>query len=383
MYELRDYQKEASDAAVKFFSSFTKRNSMIVLPTGSGKSLVIADIAYRLNAPVVIFQPSKEILAQNFLKLQSYGVWDCSVYSASFNSKQISRITFAMIGSVMSKKELFCCFKYAIIDECHLVNAEAGMYAKFIEVTGCKVLGLTATPYRLHSSRTRGVMLRFLTRTYPRVFSDLIYQVQIKTLLERGYLAKTEYYRIKLVDTSRLKVNSTGADYTDDSVREHYKNIGFDNSLENIIRRLLVAGRTSILVFTRFVDEANYIAQRIGGEAAVVSGKTPDANRKAILSMFKAGKIKVVANVGVLTTGFDFPELDTIVLARPTRSLALYYQMIGRGIRPCPGKVNWVVDLCENFNRFGRVDDLKLAQIKPGIWAVFNGNRQLTNVYFK
>ena len=99
--------------------------------------------------------------------------------------------------------------------------------------------------------------------------------------------------------------------------------------------------------------------------------------------MFKSGRIKVVANVGVLTTGFDFPELDTIVLARPTRSLSLYYQMIGRGIRPCPNKVNWVVDLCENFNRFGRVDDLKLAQIKPGIWAVFNGNRQLTNVYFK
>lgn len=383
MYELRDYQKEASDAAINFFSSFTKRNSLIVLPTGSGKSLVIADIAYRLNAPVVIFQPSKEILAQNFLKLQSYGVWDCSVYSASFNSKHISRITFAMIGSVMSKKEQFCCFKYAIIDECHLVNAEAGMYSKFIETTGCKVLGLTATPYRLHSSRTRGVMLRFLTRTYPRVFSDLIYQVQIKTLLERGYLAKTEYYRIKLVDVSKLKINSTGADYTDKSVREHYRNIGFDCNLENIIKRLLVAGRTSILVFTRFVDEANYLVQKIGGEAAVVSGKTPDANRKTILSMFKSGKIKVVVNVGVLTTGFDFPELDTIVLARPTRSLSLYYQMIGRGIRPCPNKVNWVVDLCENFNRFGRVDDLKLAQIKPGIWAVFNGNRQLTNVYFK
>lgn len=383
MYELRDYQKEASNAAVNFFSSTTKRNSMIVLPTGSGKSLVIADIAFRLNAPVVIFQPSKEILAQNFLKLQSYGVWDCSVYSASFNSKHISRITFAMIGSVKKSKDMFRRFKYAIIDECHLVNAEAGMYADFIDATGCKVLGLTATPYRLHSSRSRGVMLRFLTRTYPRVFSDLIYQVQIKTLLERGYLAKTEYYCIRLVDTSKLKINSTGADYTDESLREHYRNISFDCNLENVVRRLLIAGRKSILVFTRFVDEANYLVQKIGREAAVVSGKTPDADRKAILSMFKAGRINVVANVGVLTTGFDFPELDTIVLARPTRSLSLYYQMIGRGIRPCPDKVNWVVDLCENFNRFGRVDDLKLAQIKPGIWALFNGNRQLTNVYFK
>ena len=100
MYELRDYQKEASDAAVHFFSSPAKGNAIMVLPTGSGKSLVIADIAYRLGEPLVIFQPSAEILEQNFGKLQSYGVLDCSIFSASFNSKRISRITFATIGSV-------------------------------------------------------------------------------------------------------------------------------------------------------------------------------------------------------------------------------------------------------------------------------------------
>ena len=102
-----------------------------------------------------------------------------------------------------------------------------------------------------------------------------------------------------------------------------------------------------------------------------------------ILSSFKAGKINVVANVGVLTTGFDYPELDTIVLARPTMSLALYYQMVGRAIRPCPNKQGWIVDLCRNYDRFGRVDDLNLVETSPGIWAVFSGSRQLTNVYFK
>lgn len=289
MYELRDYQKGASDAAISFFTSPKSNNSIIVLPTGSGKSLVIADIAYRLNSPVIIFQPSAEILEQNFAKLQSYGVWDCSVYSASFNSKQISRITFATIGSVKNKKELFKAFKYAIIDECHLVNAEAGMYSDFIEATQCKVLGLTATPYRLYSSRSSGSMLRFLTRTKPRIFSSLIYHAQIKTLLERGYLAKMEYYRISLVDTKRLQINSTGADYTDASVRRHYREINFADHLEDIVRRLLVAGRTSILVFTRFVEEANFLVSKIGGYSAVISGDTPKNERRDSLHHLRRG----------------------------------------------------------------------------------------------
>ena len=113
------------------------------------------------------------------------------------------------------------------------------------------------------------------------------------------------------------------------------------------------------------------------------SKDTPKNDREAILTAFKAGELNVVANVGVLTTGFDFPELATVVLARPTMSLALYYQMCGRAIRPSEGKTSWVVDLCGNFRRFGRVDDLTLKEPKPGIWAVFSGHRQLTNKYFK
>ena len=93
--------------------------------------------------------------------------------------------------------------------------------------------------------------------------------------------------------------------------------------------------------------------------------------------------MKVVTNVGVLTTGFDFPELATVVLARPTMSLALYYQMCGRAIRPCKDKVSWIVDLCGNYKRFGRIDQLELREPEPGKWAVFSGQRQLTNVYFR
>lgn len=383
MYELRDYQKQAVDVAVNFFQTGNKKNGIIVLPTGAGKSLVIANIAYRLDAPVLIFQPSKEILEQNYEKLCSYGVMDVGIFSASFGRKEVRKITFATIGSVKSHKDYFRLFRYVIIDECHGVNAEAGMYKDFIETIQCKVLGLTATPYRLYSSRFYGSMLRFITRTNPRIFNEMLYAVQVRTLLNRGYLAPMNYYQLNIVDTSRLKVNSTGADFTDASVRRYYREIKFNDSLENIIRRLLVAGRSSILVFTRFIDEANHIARTFSDCAAVVSSDTSKTDRENILRLFKNKQIKVVANVGVLTTGFDFPELATVVLARPTMSLALYYQMCGRAIRPFPGKVSWVVDLCGNYKRFGRVDDLELRQTKPGIWAVFSGSKQLTNVYFR
>jgi len=384
MYTLRPYQQQAVDAAVRYFRSGGRRNGLIVLPTGSGKSLVIANIINRLDCPVLVFQPSKEILIQNFEKLCSYGAVDCSVFSASCNSKQISRITFATIGSVNNCREFFYRFRYVIIDECHQVNAEEGMYHDFIKATGCRVIGLTATPYRLYSSRFYGAMLRFITRTSPRIFDDLICCVQVRTLAEQGYLARLNYYQLNVVDPARLKVNSTGADYTDASVRALYREIKFNDTLENIIKRLLIAGRDSILVFTKFVEEAENLVRTLGGEAAVVSSQMDMKDRDRILHDFKAKRIKVVANVGVLTTGFDFPELATIVLARPTRSLALYYQMVGRAIRPHPSKKEgWIVDLCGNYRRFGRVDELDIREIKPRLYAVFSGQKQLTNVFFK
>lgn len=388
-YKLRDYQQQASDAAVRFFGDKKmKRNAIMVLPTGAGKSLVIADIANRLEGHTLVFQPSKEILEQNYLKLCSYGVLDCSIYSASFGRKEISRITFATIGSVNNHPELFQHFRNIVIDECHLVNPKEGMYKEFLSMLQCKVLGLTATPYRLSSSRDYGAMLKFITRTIPRVFSEVIYQVQISTLLDMGYLSKLNYYPMSPVGWNELNlnVNTTGADYTDKSVVREYERIDFYGFLVSIVRRLLKpkvgSKRKGILVFTRFLKEAERLAKSIPG-TAIVSGDTPKATREMILRQFKAGEIPVVANVGVLTTGFDYPELDTIVMARPTMSLALWYQIVGRAIRPHPDKeAGWVVDLCGNIKRFGEIKDLRLVDGGNGKWAVYSKGRQLTNVRF-
>lgn len=404
-FELRDYQRDASNAGVSFFQrKYTKRNGILVLPTGSGKSLIIADIASKLKENVLVLQPSKEILEQNYSKLLSYGITDCSIYSASLRKKQISTITFATIGSVMSKMSEFNIFRYIIVDECHQVNSTGGQYKDLFDATSRRILGLTATPYRLTSqqitvdddghynpeSEPQNVcILKFLTRTRPRVFHDVLYQVSIQTLLKRGYLAHLRYFDLTLIDQQGLKRNSTGMDYDDTNLQNLFYVNNFYSYLVSIVNRVLNPKdgkqRRGVLVFTKFLKESEELCKSIEG-CVMISGSTKKKEREKILKEFKEGKIKVVANVGVLTTGFDYPELDTVIIARPTMSLAMYYQIVGRVIRPYPGKDAWVVDLCGNVKRFGKVEDLYLTEPKQGeymIRGLCNGtDKQLTNIYF-
>ncbi len=379
-HTLRPYQRKAVERGVEFLTSAHRKNGIIVLPTGSGKSLVIAGIAEKLDTPILIFQPRKEILEQNSEKLTNCGI-EHSIYSASFNSRRIGNITLATIGSVRKTPEIFQHFPYILIDECHLVNAKAGMYKEFLEALPSKVLGLTATPYRL-ASNSWGAQLRFLTRTRPKIFHSVIYHVQIADLLAAGYLAAMKYYNINAVEIEQLTLNSTGADFTDSSVKRHYQEISFADKLLDTLQRLTAVNRKHILVFTRFIAEAENLVRNLGAGAAIVTGKTPKRERERVIAQFKSGQIQVVANVGVLTIGFDFPALDTIVLARPTRSLALYYQMIGRATRPYPDKDGWVIDLCQTVQQFGEIKHLRMVAPRNNLWHIESRGRQLTNVYY-
>lgn len=385
---------------MSFFSDKcnAKHNGILILPTGAGKSLVIADIASHIDEPLIVLQPSKEILEQNFKKLMSYGAWDCSIYSASLNRKEINRITFATIGSLMNHVEEFDHFHKILIDECHLVNPREGQYKEFIErVEGRQVIGLTATPYRLGQTidpktinskwPKYGSILKFLTRTRPRVFDRVLYHCQIKTLLEAGYLAKLRYFDMNAIDLGKVKLNTTGADYDDKSLFKEFKRVGFYEYTLDIVKRVMRpkngSTRHGILVFCRFVEDAERLAEDLMGFCEVVSGTTPKKEREAILERFKNGETEVVANVGVLTTGFDHPALDTIILARPTMSLALYYQMVGRAIRPYPDKDGWVVDLCGSVAKFGKVEDLWLDHDERGSWIITSNGTQLTNIFMR
>ena len=358
--QLRSYQQGAIDCVEDPF------NGILVLPTGSGKSVVIAGLAQKYNEPILILQPSKEILEQNYSKIISFveNPDEVGIFSASLNQKTIKRITLATIGSIKNKED-FSQFKIVIIDECHLVNAKSGMYSRLLKFLSPKMLiGLTATPYRMHVDDYNGVTWKFLHRTRPKIFSNIAYVYQNKTAFDEGFLVKPKYYIADYdtsddYDTSSLGKNTTGADYSEDSVLKYNQAKGVHDKIIQAVTKNSVY-RKHILVFTTSVQEAEIISYKLhqaGVESKEISSKNTKREREQILKSFMSGEIRVVVNVGVLTTGFDFPALDCVIGARPTMSLGLYYQMIGRGVRKSPGKDSWdYFDLCANVKTFGKVE---------------------------
>lgn len=376
----RPYQTEAITVALNFFKSKKKENSFQILPTGSGKSVVIANIAMGLEGRTIVFQPSKEILEQNYKKFTSQG-YRAGIYSHSAGHKFIDKITFATIGSVINKMYLFKDVEHIIIDECHLVNAKDGMYHEFIHsLPNAKVLGLTATPYRLTAGMD-GAMLKFINRTNPRIFNKCGYYIQNNVLFEAGHLAKLEYYSFDVIDRTQLQMNSGGSDFTESSLRNHYKQIGMIGKTIEYSNRML-AKRKNLLVFCSLIAEANEVSKGVDG-SVVLTGETDARTREQILAQFKAGVIKCVINVGVLTTGFDYPELEAVLIARSTMSLALYYQIVGRAMRPHPNKESaWIADLGGNIKFFGKIETMRIIEDEKGKLSIWNNGRQLTNVSF-
>lgn len=384
-FQPRPYQREAIDSAVDFFHDKKKKyNAIEILPTGSGKSVVIANIAKELEGKTVVFQPSKEILEQNFKKFLSYG-FRAGIYSASGGMKFIDDITFVTIGSVAKKVHLFEKFKNIIIDECHLVNPAQGMYENFINtLSHSKVLGLTATPYRL-ASGAEGAELRFITRQSPRIFNKVLYYVQNDVLFNAGHLAPLKYFSFNVIDRTMLSMNSSGTDFTDASMKAYYRQINMPKITIEYGNRLLKK-RNNLLVFCALIEEAMQVAKGIPG-SVVITGETEMGLRTRILNEFKSGKIRCVINVGVLTTGFDYPELEAVLIARSTMSLALFYQIVGRVMRPFKYtdgsmKEGWVVDLGGNINMFGKIETMKITTDSRGLHMIVNDGRQLTNIPF-
>lgn len=378
-YQLRKYQQEAADTAVWYMKNY--HNPFVIqAATGAGKSLIIAEICHQLDAPVLILQPSKEILEQNYNKLKSYGIEDISIYSASMGKKEIAKYTYATVGSIYKKAVLFKHFKYVIIDECHQVNPKnfSGMYKTFLDAIKCKnVCGLTATPYRIDQKFVRvdgqlqyTATLKMINRIHPFFFKKIVYQIETAELIRDGYLCPIEYFAEDHEDLSELKVNSTGADFTTASLEKFWNT----KRLRRIAQAVQYsdANNERTLVFCssiRQATQAQALIEALGIASELVTGTTPLKEREAALNRFSVGQTKHMLNVGVFTTGFDMPNLDCIVMARPTMSLALYYQMIGRGVRidpEKPSKVLQVYDLCGVVERLGRVETIRVVKEDDG-----------------
>jgi len=388
MFELRNYQREAVEKGISFLTGNEKGGAIIVAPTGSGKSIIISSIVHALSGNTLVLQPSLEILQSNLEKAEALGIQDIGVYSASADRKDIGKLTFATIGSIINKKELFDEFEYLIIDECHAVNAKGGMYETLINYMGGKVLGLTATPYRLHAytdfkTGALSVVAKFLHRTRPRMFSKIIHITQIRELYDLGFLCPIEYLENADYNHSDIKLNSTGMDFDEISLLAYNQSHSIIAIATNIIR-----SETSkhILVFMSSVKEAADLVENLtskGVTAAIISAKTPKKERAEILRQFKTGEIRVVCNFGTLTVGYDFPELDCVMLGRPTQSVALYYQMMGRGIRIAPGKEKVkIVDICGNVKRFGKIEEFQIVENSSNMHRLKSNTSYLTGYDF-
>lgn len=373
MYKLRYYQQEAVDAATAHLKGYSNP-FVLILPTGSGKSIVVSELCHTHDEPILILQPSVEILEQNYSKLLSYGVTDISIYSASAKSKEISKYTYATIGSIYKKPELFTRFKKVLLDECHLFNPKnlGGMYNKFFTAIGVKsICGLTATPYRLvqkyfqiNKDTYYTSSLQTINRIPPFFFKKFAYSISIKELMDKGYLCPLEYYFYKDFDTSELKINSTGADFDEASVQKFWT----DKRLEKLAHIIVETDKMCKhnLIFCSSIRQATKCAEMmslLGLSAEVVHSLSP--NREDIIKRFREGKIKHLCNVGVLSIGFDFPALDCVTLARPTMSLGLLYQEVGRVLRidpEDPKKIGKVIDITENIKKLGRIETIRMGK---------------------
>lgn len=369
----RPYQQTAINAATAHFRERSPDHAVCVLPTGAGKSLVIAKTVEQVGGRFLILQPSKEILEQNIAKYRALGC-EAGIYSAILGQKHRAPVTFATIGSVMNNWRIFEQYRQVIVDECHVVNPKAGQYQFLLNnIPSVTCVGLTATPYRLRSNSSP--VIDFITRTRPAFWKQVIHVTQQNELLEAGYLTPITYKRRDEIDLKNLRVR--GAEYEETSLLAEMNRVTIEDLILQEIELCEAAGK-SVLVFVEFIETLQKI-QRKRPDLNFVTGTTPPDRRAEILHRFKCGAIKTVMNVGVLTTGFDHPELDRIIVAKATKSLSLWYQIIGRGQRIAPEKETChVVDMCGNLGVLGDPQKLEVKQI-AGKWAVAYGTRQVTN----
>ena len=345
---LRDYQTRTIDQLYAWFEAGNQGNPCLVLPTGSGKSHIVAALCKDAlqNWPetrILMLTHVRELIEQNAQKMRQH--WPnapLGIYSAGLRQKELGEpITFAGIQSVRNKAKEIGHVDLVIIDECHLVSHkdEGGYRMLLADLTAInpnlRVIGLTATPYRLGHG--------YITDA-PAIFSALIEPTSIEELIHKKYLSTL---RSKLT-TTKLEVDGVhkrGGEYIESELQA-----AVDTKDKNVkvVREIIKLGaeRHSWLIFCAGVAHAHHVKEALTDQgilAQCVTGETPSAERDKMLADFKSGRIRALTNANVLTTGFDAPGIDLIAMLRPTMSPGLYVQMAGRGLRIADGKTDCLV----------------------------------------
>jgi DNA repair protein RadD len=353
MFKLRPYQKEAVEKTINYFKR-SKDPALIVLPTGAGKSVVIAELAKIAKGRVLVITHVKELVEQNYEKYQSYGL-AAGLYSAGLNQKdETQKAIFGSIQSIANADDLFFNnYNLLIIDECHRISDDnQSQYQTVIDKLKKRnqhlcILGLTATPYRLGL----GWIYEFNSigeiKTHEkRFFKQCIFELPISYMIKNNYLTKPIKIDIPVTCYDFSELTSKSRMYTIKEVEEilkHQKRLT-PLIIKNIIDITERFNRQGVMIFASTVKHAQEILSYLPKKnSQIILGETDLAERDQIISDFKQKKFKYLVNVSVLTTGFDASHVDVIAILRPTESVSLYQQIIGRGLRLDPKKIDCFV----------------------------------------
>lgn len=379
-FESRWYQVEAEQSIFDYFDNGNRGNPVVAMPTGTGKSVVIANFLRRVyryypRQRIMMLTHVKELIEQNAAKVMQ--VWPTAplgIYSAGLNRKDLMLpLTFGGVASVKNVIRQFGHIDLLLIDECHLLNPNDDTMYQFIiaELLAInpwlKVIGFTATPFRMK----QGMI------TEGGIFTDICYDIThyeaFNRLIAEGYLSPLIPKRTNIeIDTSN--VGMSGGDFNQKALNAATDR---DEITWAACKEMVELGqnRASWLTFASSVENAEHIAamlQSFGINAAASHSKLPAKEADARRDAFKRGELRALVNMGKYTTGFDHPPIDLIGMLRATLSPGLWVQMLGRGTRPFDGdrffprKQNCLVlDFAGNTRRLGPINDPVIPR-KPG-----------------
>ncbi|EPL6453223.1 MULTISPECIES: DEAD/DEAH box helicase [Providencia] len=351
-FSLRPYQQEAVDATVHYFRKHTQP-AVIVLPTGAGKSLVIAELARLARGRVLVLAHVKELVEQNHNKYLAYGL-EADIFAAGLNRKESqSKVVFGSVQSVARNLAAFDGqFSLVIIDECHRISLnDKSQYQQIIQHlqksnAALRILGLTATPYRLGSGWIYQYHYHGIVRGDENCFfRDCIYELPLHYMIKNKFLVPPERLDMPVLqyDFSQVSLTSAGI------FSEQELNLSLKKQQRitpKIVDQIIqyAAPLQGCMIFAATVEHAKEVLGYLPAKsAALVTAETPAADRQSIINQFKNRKLHYLVNVSVLTTGFDAPHVDVIAILRPTESVSLYQQIVGRGLRLCEGKTQCLI----------------------------------------
>lgn len=365
---LREYQREAIEATWAFLRERTG-SPLVVIPTGGGKSAILTSMCRQAvevwGGRVLVLTHVKELIEQlaetiNRVWQTGRGKAPVGIYSAGIGRRETDQpVIIAGIQSVYRRGTELGRFDLVIVDEAHLVPRDGeGMYLSLLSTLRVinpqlRLIGLTATPYRLDSG--------YLFGGEGALFEDVCYEAGVRALIDQGFLSPLRGKNGGEPDLSG--VHKRGGEYMADELEAAMtdeKKVA--HACEEIERHGL--HRKKWLVFCCGVKHAKMVADRLwarGVRVHPIFGDTPPEQRNGAIRSFRDQGLQCLVNVNVLTTGFDVPHVDLVALLRPTCSPGLYYQMVGRGLRKAPGKTDCLIlDLGGNIQRHGPVDAIRV-----------------------